>query len=75
MKTKGPNKPKHSVSVCLFFTLKARLRMRASGAIDSWTAIGELWRSLSMDQRLRFDELVSTDNSRYYREMKACNNS
>ena len=72
-KIKDPNKPKHPVSAYLFFATAVRPQLRATGIASSGATLGELWRSLTVDQRRPFETMAAVDNRRYWREMSVYN--
>jgi hypothetical protein len=71
---KDPNKPKHPISAYLFFAMEMRPKLRAAGDDPSGVALGERWRSISQEERRRFDFMAVEDSQRYHREMAAYNN-
>ena len=74
-KVKDPNKPKHPISSYLFFGLDVRPRMRALGMAISGETLGELWRSLTPEQRARYEIKAAEEKQRYWREMAVYNAS
>lgn len=71
--TKDPNKPKHLVSAYLFFAMEMRQKLKAAGLDASGKGLGERWRSISSEERRRFDAMAVEDSERYYREIAAYN--
>mmetsp|Transcript_299 Transcript_299/g.640 ORF Transcript_299/g.640 Transcript_299/m.640 type:complete len:165 (+) Transcript_299:145-639(+) len=74
-KVKDPNKPKHPTSSYLFFGFDVRPRMRALGMAISGETLGELWRSLTPDERARYEIMAAEEKQRYWREMAVYNAS
>ncbi len=53
--------------------MEMRQKLRAAGLAASGEMLGERWRSISPEERRRFDIMAIEDSERFYREMAAYN--
>lgn len=53
--------------------MELRPKLRALGDNTSGVAMGEKWRSVSQEERRRFESMAIEDSERYYREMATYN--
>ena len=73
-KQKDPDQPKRARGSFVFFTFDYRPRVMAENPgikfVEMGTLLGEKWRSLSPEEKQRYEDMAQEDKQRFNREME-----
>mmetsp|Transcript_12837 Transcript_12837/g.19791 ORF Transcript_12837/g.19791 Transcript_12837/m.19791 type:complete len:591 (+) Transcript_12837:67-1839(+) len=67
-KEKDPNAPKKPRSTYILYTMHARPKITATGAVATGEVLGEQWRAMSAAEKLQYEQMAIDDRKRYAKE-------